>query len=80
MYLAHQSKVKFEEDDIPFAKDIDFITNKFWFKLKKGFSNKSSLPKSFDVVTKAQIILSSQLNQCCVQAIINFKSKLKTAL
>lgn len=73
LFLAHQSKVKFSEDDIPFAKDIDFITNKFWFKLKKGFSNKSSLPKSFDVVTKAQVILSSQLNQ----SVFNQYSKLQ---
>jgi hypothetical protein len=39
LYLAHNYSVKFENQDIPFAKDIDFITNKFWFKLKKGFSD-----------------------------------------
>jgi len=77
LYLAHQSKVKFGEDDIPFAKDIDFITNKFWFKLKKGFSNKDSLPKSFDVVTKAQIILSSQLNQSVYQEYNKLQKQLK---
>lgn len=63
LYLAHQSKVKFLDEDIPFAKDIDYITNKFWFKLKKGFSDKQNLPISFDVITKAQIVLSSQLSQ-----------------
>ncbi|MBN8879514.1 MAG: hypothetical protein J0I32_18345 [Sphingobacteriales bacterium] len=63
LYLAHQTKVKFKEDDIPFAKDIDFITNKFWFKLKKGFGNTQFIPKSFDVITKAQVVLSAQLNQ-----------------
>lgn len=67
LYLAHQSKVKFLEDDIPFAKDIDYMTNKFWFKLKKGFSEKQGLPKSFDVITKAQLVLSSQLNQTVFQ-------------
>ncbi|MCD0466288.1 hypothetical protein [Flavobacterium sp. ENC] len=77
LYLAHQSKVKFEADDIPFAKDIDYITNKFWFKLKKGFSDKSSLPKSFDVVTKAQIILSSQLNQSVYQEYKRIQEQLK---
>jgi hypothetical protein len=61
-YIAHSPEVKFKEKDIPFATDIDFITNKFWFKLKKGFGDKNGIPKSFDIVTKAQIVLSSQIN------------------
>ena len=77
MYLAHQNKVKFQEDDIPFAKDIDYITNRFWFKLKKGFSDKNTLPKSFDVVTKAQIILSSQLNQSVFQEYSKLQKQIK---
>jgi hypothetical protein len=60
-YLAHNNSVKFEENDVPFAKEIDYIITKFWFKLKKGFSDKQSLPISFDVVTKAKLILSSHL-------------------
>lgn len=60
-YLAHNNLVKFKDYDTPFAKDIDFVTTRFWFTLKKGFSNKQSLPKSFDVITKAKIILSSHL-------------------
>jgi len=62
LYLAHNPIVK-TDDGIPFAKDIDYITSRFWFKLKKGFNNKSALPKAFDIVTKAQIVISSQLNQ-----------------
>jgi len=77
LYLAHQSKVKFLEDDIPFAKDIDYITNKFWFKLKKGFSDKQGLPKSFDVITKAQLVLSSQLNQTIYQEYNKLQKQLK---
>lgn len=61
-FLAHNMSVKFAENDIAFTKDIDFITTRFWFKLKKGFSNRQDLPKSFDVVTKARIILSSHLS------------------
>jgi hypothetical protein len=66
-YLAHNNLIKFDEYDIPFAKDIDFIITKFWFKLKKGFSDKKSLPKSFDIVTKAKVILSSHLNSTVSQ-------------
>lgn len=61
-YLGHNNSVKFNEFDIAFAKDIDYVITKFWFKLKKGFNDKSILPKSFDVVTKAKIIISSHLN------------------
>jgi hypothetical protein len=61
--LAHLSKVKFQDRDIPFVKGIDFITSNFWFKLKKGFNDKNILPISFDVITKAQLVLSAQVNQ-----------------
>jgi hypothetical protein len=61
-YLAHSNKVKPNEKDIPFATDIDYITDKFWFKLKKGFGKSDEKPKSFDIITKAQIVLSAQVN------------------
>lgn len=47
--------------DVPLATDISFLTNKFWFKLNKGFGP-GNYPKSFDILTKAQIVLSTQLN------------------
>jgi len=62
LHLAHNPLIK-THDGIALARDIDYITSRFWFKLKKGFNNKTSLPKAFDVVTKAQIVISSQLNQ-----------------
>lgn len=61
-YLAHNKNIKDNEKDIPFATDIDYITDKFWFKLKKGFGKSEDVPKSFDIVTKAQIVLSSQIS------------------
>ena len=61
-YLGHNNLVKFNDHDTSFAKDIDFVTSRFWFKLKKGFSEKNALPKSFDVLTKSRIILSSHIN------------------
>ncbi|MCF7902155.1 MAG: hypothetical protein K9M19_01900 [Candidatus Marinimicrobia bacterium] len=47
---------------IPLATSLNFLTNKFWFKLNKGFGD-GEYPKTFGIITKAQIILSSQLNQ-----------------
>ena len=61
-YLGHNNNVKIENSDAAFAKDIDYITTRFWIKLKKGFSEKTEFPKSFNVLTKARIILSSQIN------------------
>ncbi len=60
--LAFSRLIKAEDKDIPFASDIDFITNRLWFKLKKGLTNQISLPKSLDVIAKAQVVLSSQIN------------------
>jgi len=61
-YLGHNNSVKFENSDTTFAKDMDFVTAQFWIKLKKGFSEKSEFPKSFNVLTKAKIIISSHIN------------------
>ena len=62
-YYAQNEFVKPDAKDFTFATDIDYIINKFWFKLKKGFNDKDALPKSFDVVTRAQIILSTQISK-----------------
>lgn len=51
---------------VPLATTLDFLTNKFWYKLNKGFGN-GNYPKSFDVITRAQILLSSQLNDSVVK-------------
>ena len=50
-----------ERFNIPLATNLNFIINRFWFKLNKGFSNKD-FPSSFSVLTKSQIILSKVLN------------------
>ncbi|MDA3807232.1 MAG: hypothetical protein PF440_04880 [Thiomicrorhabdus sp.] len=47
---------------VPLATSLDFLTNKFWFRLSRGFGF-GDYPKSFGVITKAQILLSSVLNQ-----------------
>jgi uncharacterized membrane protein (DUF485 family) len=47
---------------VPLATSLDFLTNKFWFRLSRGFGA-NNYPKSFGIITKAQILLSSVLNQ-----------------
>jgi len=48
-------------NEVPLACDLNFITNKFWFKLNKGFGQ-NDYPKTFNIITKAQIVLSSLVN------------------
>ena len=50
-----------KEGDRPLSTDLYFITNRMWYRLGKAFGN-SETPKVFDVINKAKIILSSQVN------------------
>jgi len=59
--IAWNELVK-ENGHVPLATTMNFLTNKFWFKLNKGFG-KEALPKSFDIISKSQIILSTILNK-----------------
>jgi len=73
-FLAFQPEIRFKEKDIPFATDIYFLTNRLWFKLKKGFGTNVNTPKSFDIVTKAKIVLSSQINTTVSKEYENLKN------
>lgn len=61
--IAFSDPIYLNNGSIPFATDIEFLTEKMWFKLNKGFGKGSDLPISFDVITKAKLVLSSQLNR-----------------
>ncbi|MDA3923276.1 MAG: hypothetical protein PF904_01080, partial [Kiritimatiellae bacterium] len=61
-YLGHNHIVTGNDRCTPFAKDMDFIITRFWLDLNKGFSTKVSFPKSFNVISKAKIILASHLS------------------
>jgi hypothetical protein len=60
--LAWHSKVMQTEGSIPFSTDLDYLTERFWFKLGKGFGGNTKSLVSFDVVARAQIILSTQVS------------------
>jgi hypothetical protein len=46
---------------VPFATNIEFMIERLWIKLNKGFGGEQAIPALFDVVTKAQLVLSSQI-------------------
>lgn len=58
--IAFNPNVK-EPNNIPLATSLSFLTNRFWMTLNKGLSNMSTL-RSINVITKAQIALSSRIN------------------
>lgn len=60
---------------VPFATDIEFMIEKFWFKLNKGFGGEQVIPALFDVVTRAQLVLSSQINHQVSEQFKKLKEK-----
>lgn len=59
--IAWSSSLK-EKGEVPLATNLNFMISKFWFKLNRGFGQQGSIT-SFDVITKAKIVLSSKVNE-----------------
>lgn len=68
-----------ENGYVPYATTLDFMTNRIWRKLNKGFGD-NNYPKSFDVVTKAQIVLSSHVADSVSKEFEDLKQKLSNGL
>jgi len=77
LQLSKDLEIKNDMKDIPFATDICFITNRIWFKLNKGLSKSKKLPSTLDIITKAQIVLSSQINGSISKNFEDIKNRLK---
>ena len=73
--IAWDEKIK-KNGNIPLATTLSFITNKLWFRLGKGLGNNTD-PKSFDIVTKAQVVLSTQINDSVAEKYDKLQSKYK---
>ncbi len=61
-----------EKGEVPLATNLNFMISKFWFKLNRGFGQQGSIT-SFDVITKAKIVLSSRLNESVSKRYSEFK-------
>lgn len=61
----------------PLASDLEYITERLWFKLNKGFGNGKKLPTTFDVVARAQVILSSQIGAKISEDFRNLKMEVE---
>lgn len=61
--IAFSSFVHDGNGAIPFATNIEFLTEKLWFKLNKGFGGKASRPISFDPIIRAKMTISNQISK-----------------
>jgi len=76
LQLANNESIK-DNGDVPLAINLTFVTNKLWFRLNKGFG-KGVYPKTFNIVTKAQIVLSTQLNNSVADKFEELQIKFKS--
>lgn len=75
--LAFSKAVLQEPKQIPFATDLDYLTERLWFKLNKGFGD-GKLPSTFDVVARAQVILSTQAGSKVAEDYKSLRSQIKS--
>ena len=55
-----QSLAKIQDGGVSFVTDLDYMTERLWLKLNKGF-NSSNIPTTFDVLARTRLVLSAQL-------------------
>jgi len=55
--IAHDELIK-GDGEVPLATTLSWLTNKFWYKLNKGFGNNMT-PHNSDIIIKSKIIISS---------------------
>lgn len=61
--MAFSSHVHDGNGAIPFATNIEFLTEKLWFKLNKGLGGNAKKPISFDPVIRAKMTISNQISK-----------------
>ena len=60
--MSYDNELKLENSDFSFATDVYYVTQRLWFKLNKGLGFTASLPSTLNIVNKARVIISSQIN------------------
>lgn len=68
------SKFAYQPGEVPKATVLDFLMNKFWFELNKGFG-KGAAPKTIDMVSRARMVLSLLTTNKITRAYDDIKSK-----
>lgn len=60
--MSFDSELKVSGSDFSFATDVYYVTQRLWYKLNRGLGFSSPLPSTLNVVNKARVIISSQIN------------------
>ena len=60
--MSYDNELKIQNSDFSFATDVYYITQRLWFKLNKGLGFRAALPSTLNIVNKARVIISSQIN------------------
>lgn len=68
------SKYAYQSGEVPKATILDFLLNKFWFELNKGFG-KGVSPKTIDMVSRARMVLSLLTTNKISKAYDDIKNK-----
>lgn len=56
-----QSVAKVQGGGVSFSTDLDYMTERLWLKLNKGFNSSENIPVSFDLLARTRLVLSAQL-------------------
>lgn len=75
-FMAHHTSIRDNDRNIPLTANINFLTEKLWFALNKGFSN-STLPKSLDMIIRAKAAISSKLSDAIFEKYKELDKKVK---
>lgn len=60
--LACHPQVLQMENSVPFSTDLEYLTERIWFKLGKGFGSGVKTLAAFDVVARAQLVIATQIS------------------
>lgn len=60
--MSFDNELKMSDSSFSFATDVYYVTQRLWFKLNKGLGFTSKLPATLNIVNKARVIISSQIN------------------
>lgn len=60
--VAYSEEIYSGNGAVPFATSIDYMIEKLWIRLNKGFGGDQIIPATFNAVTKAQLVLSSSVS------------------
>lgn len=76
--MSYDNDLKLENSDFSFATDVYYITQRLWFKLNKGLGFKASLPSTLNIINKARVIISSQINSSVRTRFNKLENELKS--